>query len=135
MSESRLAELAARGQSIWIDLLSREFIHSGELKRLIDDYSVTGATSNPSIFQKAIAGGGDYDEQIRASLEETDDPKEIFWRLAIEDVRDACDVFRPIWDATGGADGFVSLEVDPGLAHDERGTVEQAGGLPGGGER
>jgi transaldolase len=126
VSESRLAQLAERGQSIWIDLLSREFIHSGELKRLIDNYSVTGATSNPSIFQKAIAGGGDYDDQIRASLDETDDPKEIFWRLAVEDVRDACDVFRPVWDATGGADGYVSLEVDPGLAHDERATVEQA---------
>jgi transaldolase len=126
MAESRLAELAARGQSIWIDLLSREFIRSGELKRLVDDYSVTGATSNPSIFQKAIAGGGDYDDQIRASLDETKDPKEIFWQLAVEDVREACDVVRPVWDATGGLDGYISLEVDPGLAHDERGTVEQA---------
>jgi hypothetical protein len=120
MSESRLAELAAHGQSVWIDLLSREFVHSGELKRLVDEDSVTGLTSNPSIFQKAIAGGGDYDAQIRASLDETDDPREIFLRLAVDDVRDACDVLRPVWDATGGADGYVSLEVDPGLAHDER---------------
>jgi transaldolase len=126
MSESRLAELAAHGQSVWIDLLSREFVHSGELKRLVDEDSVTGLTSNPSIFQKAIAGGGDYDAQIRASLDETDDPREIFLRLAVDDVRDACDVLRPVWDATGGADGYVSLEVDPGLAHDERGTVDQA---------
>ncbi len=131
MSESRLTEVAARGQSIWIDLLSREFVHSGELKRLVDEDSVTGLTSNPSIFQKAIAGGGDYDAQIRESLEETDDPKEIFLRLAVDDVRDACDVLRPVWDATGGADGYVSLEVDPGLARDERGTVEQAVDLHG----
>ncbi len=131
MAESRLAEVAARGQSIWIDLLSREFVHSGELKRLVDEDSVTGLTSNPSIFQKAIAGGGDYDDQIRESLEETDDPREIFLRLAVDDVRDACDVLRPVWDATGGADGYVSLEVDPGLAHDERGTVEQAVDLHG----
>ena len=130
MAESRLAELAARGQSVWIDLLSREFVHSGELKRLVDEDSVTGLTSNPSIFQKAIAGGGDYDAQIRASLEETDDPREIFLRLAVDDVRDACDVLRPVWDATGGADGYVSLEVDPGLAHDERRHGRPGGRAP-----
>jgi transaldolase len=126
MAESRLAQLAARGQSVWIDLLSRELVHSGELKHLVDECSVTGLTSNPSIFQKSIAGGGDYDDQIRASLEHTDDPREIFLELAVEDVRDACHVMRPVWDATGGADGYVSLEVDPGLAHDERATIDQA---------
>src|SRR6478672_8581334 len=111
MAESRLAQLTARGQSVWIDLLSRELVHSGELAQPRDHYSVTGLTSNPSIFQKAIAGGGDYDEQIRACLEETDDASEIFLRLAVDDVRDACDVLRPVWDETGGEDGFVSLEV------------------------
>src|SRR5215475_2085829 len=126
MAESRLAKVAAHGQSVWIDLLSRELVHSGELQRLVDELSVTGLTSNPSIFQKAIAGGSDYDDQIRESLDETDDPREIFLRLAVTDVRDACDVMRPVWDATGGGDGFVSLEVDPALAHDERGTVDQA---------
>jgi transaldolase len=126
MGESRLAEVAERRQSVWIDLLSRELVHSGELKKLVDDFSVTGLTSNPSIFQKAIAGGGDYDDQIRESLEQTDDPREVFLQLAVEDVRDACDVLRPVWDATGGADGYVSLEVDPGLAHDDRGTIDQA---------
>jgi len=126
MAESRLEKLTSRGQSVWIDLLSRELVHSGELKTLRDDYSVTGLTSNPSIFQKAIAGGGAYDDQIRASLDETDDAREIFWRLAIDDVRDACDVLRPVWDRTGGSDGYVSLEVDPGLAHDDRATIDQA---------
>jgi len=126
MAESRLEKLTSRGQSVWIDLLSRELVYSGELKTLRDDYSVTGLTSNPSIFQKAIAGGGAYDDQIRASLDETDDAREIFWRLAIDDVRDACDVLRPVWDRTGGADGYVSLEVDPGLAHDDRATIDQA---------
>jgi transaldolase len=126
MAESRLAQVAARGQSVWIDLLSRELVHSGELKRLVDECSVTGLTSNPSIFQKAIAGGGDYDDQIRASLEHTDDPREVFLQLAVEDVRDACDVLRPVWDASGGSDGYASLEVDPGLAHDAHATIDQA---------
>src|SRR5204862_114252 len=75
---------------------------------------------------KAIAGGTDYDGQIRASLEELDDPREIFFRLAIDDVREACDVLRPVWETTGGDDGFVSLEVDPGLAYDTEATFEQA---------
>src|SRR6516165_4057332 len=131
MSDSRLAQVAAHGQSVWIDLLSRELVHSGELKKLVDEFSVTGLTSNPSIFQKAIAGGGDYDDQISQSLEHTDDPREVFLQLAVEDVRDACDVLRPVWDATGGGDGYVSLEVDPGLAHDERGTIDQAVDLHG----
>jgi transaldolase len=126
MAKSRLHELAARGQSIWLDLLSRELVRSGELQRLIDEDAVTGLTSNPSIFQKAIAGGGDYDEQIRECLQETDDPRAIFTRLAIEDVRAACDVLRPVWEATAGGDGYVSLEVDPDLAFDTDGTLAQA---------
>jgi transaldolase len=126
MPKSRLHRLAERGQSVWIDNLSRELVHGGGLQRLIDEDAVTGVTSNPTIFQKAIAGGTDYDEQIRASLEELDDPRAIFFRLAIDDVRDACDVLRPVWEATAGDDGFVSLEVDPGLAYDTEGTFEQA---------
>src|SRR3954452_22664933 len=114
MANARLAALAARGQSIWIDLLSRELVGSGDLARLVGDRSVTGLTSNPSIFQKAIAGGGGgYDSQIRDLLEESDDPREIFAALAIEDVRSACDVLRPVWERTDGFDGYVSLEVDP----------------------
>ena len=127
MADSRLHTLAAQGQSVWIDLLSRDFVHSGELQRMIDEDAVTGLTSNPSIFQKAIAGGSDYDEQLAVCLEQTDDPRAIFFELAIADVRDACDVLRPAWEASGGGDdGFVSLEVDPGLAADTKGTFEQA---------
>src|SRR3954470_10996561 len=127
MANARLAALAARGQSIWIDLLSRELVGSGDLARLVADRSVTGLTSNPSIFQKAIAGGGGgYDDQFRALLAETDDPHEIFVGLAVEDVRSACDVLRGVWEATDGLDGYVSLEVAPGLAADTRSTFDQA---------
>ncbi len=126
MVESRLHEVAARGQSVWIDFLSRELVHSGELRRMIEEDAVSGLTSNPSIFQKAIADGADYDRQIRACLEETDDPRRIFFELAVTDVRDACDVLRPVWEATNGLDGYVSLEVDPGLAAETRGTFDQA---------
>jgi transaldolase len=126
VTESRLDKVAAQGQSVWIDLLSREFVASGELQRMVDEDAVTGLTSNPSIFQKAISGGGDYDAQIRECLEETCDPRAIFASLAVTDVRAACDVFRPIWERTNGADGYVSLEVDPTLAFDTKGTLEQA---------
>jgi transaldolase len=101
-------------------------VHGGGLKKLIDGSSVTGVTSNPTIFQKAISQSDDYDEQLRALLETTDDPREIFFRLAEEDVRDACDVLRPVWEGTNGIDGYVSIEVDPWLAYDTEGTFEQA---------
>ena len=126
MATSRLHQLAERGQSIWIDFLSREFVQSGELQRMVDEDAVTGITSNPTIFQQAIAKGSDYDEQLKACLDELDDPTEVFFRLAETDVRDACDVLRPIWERTDGEDGYVSLEVDPGLAYDTEGTFEQA---------
>jgi transaldolase len=126
MGESRLDRLAARDQSIWIDNLSRELVHGGGLQRLIDEDAVTGVTSNPTIFQRSIAGGSDYDDQLKACLDELDDATEVFFRLAIDDVRDACDVLRPVWEQSGGADGYVSLEVDPGLAYDTEGTFEQA---------
>jgi transaldolase len=126
MAKSRLHELAARGQSVWIDNLSRELVHGGGLARLMDEDAVTGVTSNPTIFQKAIASGDAYDEQLKSLLAETDDPREIFFTLAVDDVRDACDVLRPVWDETNGLDGYVSLEVDPGLAYDTERTFEQA---------
>jgi transaldolase len=126
VAKSRLHQLAERGQSVWIDNLSRGLVHSGELQRLIEADAVTGLTSNPTIFQKAIAGGSDYDEQLREVMERTDDPRETFFELAIRDVQDACDVLRPVWDGAEGQDGYVSLEVDPGLAYDTDGTFEQA---------
>jgi transaldolase len=126
MAKSRLEQLAARGQSVWIDNLSRELVHGGGLQQLIDDDAVTGVTSNPTIFQKAIASGDAYDEQLKELLGQTDDPREIFFALAVDDVRDACDVLRPVWDETEGQDGYVSLEVDPGLAYDTERTFAQA---------
>ena len=126
MSESRLHQLSALGQSVWIDFLSREMLQTGELEQLMRDDAVVGITSNPTIFQKAISQGGLYDEQIRASLGQVDDPKEIFWRLAEKDVGDACDVLRPIWDEGQGQDGYVSIEVDPNLAGDTEGTIDEA---------
>jgi transaldolase len=126
MSKSPLHEVHERGQSIWIDNLSRGLVHGGGLQRLIDEDAVTGVTSNPTIFQKAISAGSDYDEQMTECLERTDDPREIFFELAIRDVQDACDVLAPVWDGAQGQDGYVSLEVDPGLAYDTTGTFEQA---------
>src|SRR4051794_10397193 len=126
MAKSRLHELAERGQSVWIDFLSREFVHGGGLQRMIDEDAVTGLTSNPSIFQSAIAKGGAYDDQMKQLLAESDDTTEIFFALAVDDVRDACDVMRPIWDATDGEDGYVSLEVDPTLASSTDATLQQA---------
>ena len=128
MAETRLAALAAEGQSVWIDLLSREFVAGGELAALVADDSVTGLTSNPTIFQKAIAGGG-YDEQIGELLTGLDDSRELFFELAIDDVRAACDVLAPVFDSARGGDGFVSLEVDPGLARDTQATIAQAADL------
>jgi transaldolase len=126
MPESRLRKLTERGQSVWIDNLSRQLVHGGGLQRLVDESFVTGVTSNPTIFQKAIAHGDDYDEQLRSLLDTTQDPREIFFRLAEDDVRDACDVLRPVWERTDGNDGYVSIEVDPWLAYDTEGTFEQA---------
>src|SRR6266566_3390405 len=126
MSESRLHQLSALGQSVWIDFLSREMLQTGELERLMREDAVVGITSNPTIFQKAISQGDFYDEQIRASLAEVDDPKEIFWRLAEKDVGDACDVLRPVWDEGQGHEGYVSIEVDPNLAGDTEATIAEA---------
>src|SRR2546423_5015008 len=126
MSKSRLHQLSELGQSVWIDFLSRKMLQTGELERLMRDDAVVGITSNPTIFQKAISGGDLYDEQIRACLDELDDPKEIFWRLAEKAVGDACDVLRRVWDAGHGQDGYVSIEVDPNLARDTEATIAEA---------
>jgi transaldolase len=120
-----LEQLAERGQSVWIDYLSRRFVKDGDLKGLVEQ-GVVGVTSNPTIFQGAIAEGDAYDDQIRELSGELDDPKEIFWQLAKDDIRDACDVLRPIWDEGEGKDGWVSLEVDPNLAHDTEATKSEA---------
>ena len=126
MAESRLHSLAARGQSVWFDTLSRELVRSGELKRMMEADAVTGVTSNPTIFQKALAHGDAYDEGFRSALAEGNDAAAIFFKLALEDIGEACDVLRPAWEASGGDDGYVSMEVDPRLAYDTVGTFEQA---------
>jgi transaldolase len=120
-----LKQLAERDQSVWIDFLSRRFVKDGDLKGLVEA-GVVGVTSNPTIFQGAIAEGDAYDEQIRALSSELDDPKEIFWQLAKDDIRDACDILRPVYDEGKGKDGWVSLEVDPNLAHDTEKTKSEA---------
>src|ERR1041384_4307052 len=122
MAKSRLHELAARGQSVWFDTLSRDLVRSGELKRMMDEDAVTGVTSNPTIFQKALSSGDAYDEDMKKLLEETDDPSEIFFSLALQDIRDACDVLKPAYDASDGLDGYVSMEVEPGIAYDTERT-------------
>jgi transaldolase len=126
LSLSPLHRLSALGQSVWIDFLSRTSIHGGHLQELIDHDAVVGATSNPTIFQKAMSEGDAYDEQLRALAGEGVEGKDAFWRLASDDVRDACDLFRPIWEAGSGRDGYVSLEVDPGLAYDGPATFAEA---------
>jgi transaldolase len=126
MSKSRLHQLSELGQSVWIDFLSRQMLQSGKLERMMEEDAVVGVTSNPTIFQKAISEGDLYDEQIRALLDELDDPKEIFWQLAEKDVGDACDLLRLVWDAGKGQDGYVSIEVDPNLAGDTEATIAEA---------
>jgi transaldolase len=126
MRPSRLHRLAELGQSVWIDFLSRDMLRTGELARLMKEDAVVGVTSNPTIFQKAISAGNAYDDQLRAVLEEEQDPKEIFIRLASKDIEDALDLLRPVWDEGDGRDGYVSFEVDPSLAYDTEGTIEEA---------
>jgi transaldolase len=126
MSRSRLHDLSELGQSVWIDSLSREWLRTGELRRLMDEDAVVGVTSNPTIFQKAMSEGGWYDDHLREVLAETNDLREVFFRLAFDDIREACDLMKQAWDVTEGQDGYVSLEVDPGLAYDTQGTIAQA---------
>jgi transaldolase/glucose-6-phosphate isomerase len=122
----RLAALTAAGTSVWLDQIRRSLITSGELERLIREDSLRGVTSNPAIFEKAILGSTDYDEQIEQLAGDGLSAREIYDELAIEDVRLACEVLRPVWDEASHRDGFVSLEVEPGLAHDTEGTIAQA---------
>ncbi len=126
MARSRLHELSEHGVSVWIDSLSREMLETGELARLIDEDAVVGVTSNPTIFQKALAEGDRYDERLSEAAAATDDPVEQFFALAESDIQDACDLLAPVFERTGGIDGWVSLEVDPTLAYDREATYAQA---------
>src|SRR5829696_73090 len=122
----RLAALTAAGTSIWLDQLARGLIDSGELARMVEQESLRGVTSNPAIFEKSILGSADYDEDLKRLADEGKSAREIYRAMALHDVRAACDVLRPVYDETGGVDGYVSWEVAPRLAHDTDGTLEQA---------
>ena len=121
---SRLHQLSALGQSVWIDYLSRDLIESGALERAIEEDAVVGVTSNPSIFEKALAHGDAYDEQIATGGDV--DAKSVFLALAMRDVARACDLLQPVWERTRGGDGYVSIEVDPNLADEAEATVDEA---------
>ncbi len=125
MPDSRLDKLSARGQSVWIDYLSREMLSRGELKRMMEEDAVVGVTSNPTIFQKAISHGNAYDAQLKELLGKETDPKEIFLQLAVRDVETALDLLAPVHEKSP-QDGYVSLEVDPTLAYDTKGTYAEA---------
>src|SRR5437763_1556771 len=126
-SANRLERLRAAGVSIWLDTLSRELLETGRFERLVHDFAVTGATSNPTIFAAAITGSDRYDDQLRALASAgMSDPRELFFALALDDVRAAADVLRARYEDSGGADGFVSFECTPDLADDTHGTIEQA---------
>jgi transaldolase/glucose-6-phosphate isomerase len=126
-ASNSLQQLAEQGQSVWLDYISRELLTSGELERMIAEDNVTGMTSNPTIFQKAIAEDTQYDDQIRELLAGgVDDPADIFLELAITDIRHAADILRPVHERSGGADGFVSLEVLPEAAHSTQRSIDLA---------
>jgi transaldolase len=124
MAESRLDQLSARGQSVWIDYLSRDLLETGELKRMMEEDAVVGVTSNPTIFQKALSQGSAYDEQLKM-LEHAGDAKEIFLHLAVRDVENALDLLAPVHERNP-EDGYVSIEVDPTLAYDTKATFDEA---------
>jgi len=122
----RLAALTAAGTSVWLDQIRRSLITSGEVERLVRELSLRGVTSNPAIFEKAILGSTDYDDQIAELAEKGMSAREIYDEIAILDVQLACDVLRGLWDEADHADGFVSLEVEPAFAHDTEATIKQA---------
>ena len=126
MAKSRLQQVAELGQSVWIDSLSREWLRTGELRRMMDEDAVAGVTSNPTIFQKAMAEGDWYDDQLREVVNQEQDLKEVFLQLAMADIEEACDLVRSVWDGGDGKDGYISMEVDPNLAYDTSATIEEA---------
>ena len=126
MKNNPLKQLGTLGQSIWLDYIRRDLIASGGLRRLIEEDGLRGMTSNPSIFEKAIVESHDYDEDIRAMVREGKSTEAIYEALSQHDVQSAADEFRPVYERTDGKDGYVSLEVNPHLAHDTKGTIDEA---------
>ena len=121
-----LRKLEALGQSIWMDFIRRGTIASGQLRRWIEEDGASGVTSNPSIFEKAITGSRDYDEAIRSMALKGIGPEDMYQALTVDDIQRVADLFRPLYERLDGADGFVSLEVSPHLAHDTAGTIAEA---------
>src|SRR5215469_14086491 len=117
------------GQSLWLDNITRDLLRAGVLQHYIDELSVTGLTSNPTIFDHAIKNSSDYDDAIRSKIAQGESGERLFFELALEDLTEAADLFRPIHDRTGGVDGWVSLEVSPLLAHDTKSTVAEVKNL------
>ncbi|KAB8318964.1 transaldolase [Tolypothrix campylonemoides VB511288] len=126
MATNQLLEIKKYGQSIWMDNLSRDIIQSGELKDLVENKGICGITSNPAIFEKAIAGNAIYDADIEAGIKAGLPTYKIYESLAFADIRNACDILRPVYDATEGLDGYVSIEVPPTIAHDTEATIKEA---------
>jgi transaldolase len=123
---NRLREIEAQGQSIWIDNLNRDLLDEGTMVRLVEEDGISGVTSNPTIFEKGMGGSDRYDDAFREALRETEEPQELFERLALNDVRDAADLLRPTFERTEGKDGYVSFELPAALANDAEGSIEQA---------
>src|SRR5436190_4734614 len=121
-----LAELAKVGQSVWYDQMERKLITTGQLKKMIEQDDLRGMTSNPTIFEKAIAGSEDYDAQLRQLASQNKSPDEIYDELVIQDIGDAADIFRPVYDRNNGNDGFISIEVLPTIANDTKTTISEA---------
>ncbi len=129
MHNGPLVELQKHGQSFWYDNISRGILKSGELRRMIEEKGLRGVTSNPTIFEKSIRSSSDYDQQLRELLGSGVSAKDAFYSLAARDITEACDLLMPLYRDTRGADGYVSIEVDPHLAHDTEGTVREASEL------
>ncbi len=123
---NRLRQIQELGQAVWLDNINRHLIDDGELQRLIDEDGLSGVTSNPSIFKAAMGEGDRYDDALRRAYEETSDAREVFFRVAEQDIRAACDILRPVFEATGGQDGYVSFELPPDVGDDVEGSVELA---------
>jgi len=123
---NHLLEIKQYGQSIWMDNLTRDLIQSGELKRMVEEQGICGITSNPAIFEKAIAGNAIYDADIETGIREGKPTYQIYESLVFDDIRNACDILRPVYDATDGLDGYVSIEVPPTIAHDTEATIKEA---------
>lgn len=126
MADNPLRQLEACGTAVWSDFIRRSFVESGELERLVEGDGISGVTSNPTIFEKAIGGSSDYDDQLKELAREGKDAEQIFQEMASTDIRMAADVLRPVYERTTRHDGYVSVEVSPAAAHDERKTMEDA---------